>query len=249
MVRNSHFPLYSSFGGSKSYLPSVDIIIPSFNDSSALRQCLQSIYDLDSAYIGKVLIIDNLSSDGTDVIVDSFLDKLPIVFLKKASSIYEAMNIGISSSTADFLYFIGCDDRLLPGWDIAASKLDSTCPALLANSTSNLHSFPSFLSLRSLFVNTVHHQACFYNRLLLLRNPFPIFKRKDFLFSDYYHTLLLFPYRHVIPSLDTVICLYSNSGSTSRVSFLEYFISCFRVRLLLLNPLAALAPIFFSPFF
>ena len=56
-----------------SPLPSVDIIIPTYNQTDFLREALQSVVDQDYEH-WNALVINNLSTDHTRAVVEDFKD-------------------------------------------------------------------------------------------------------------------------------------------------------------------------------
>ena len=89
----------------------LSIIIPSFQQGALLRGALESI-EQQSFKDYEILILDAESKDDTVEIVAEFKN-LPIRFYsERDKGIYDAMNKGIDLSLGDFLYFMGCDDRL-----------------------------------------------------------------------------------------------------------------------------------------
>lgn len=89
----------------------LSIIIPSFQQAAVLQQALFSIRR-QKFYDYEVIIMDAESKDDTAKIVEEFLD-LNIQFYSALDhGIYDAMNKGVSRSTGEYLYFMGCDDKL-----------------------------------------------------------------------------------------------------------------------------------------
>ena len=93
----------------------LSICIPTYNRSSHLINCLNSIY-----LNGKILeqieicISDNNSSDDTSEIINSFKKKIDIKNNKNLNNIGVAKNIlkSISMSNSEFCWVIGDDDLL-----------------------------------------------------------------------------------------------------------------------------------------
>jgi len=94
--------------------PLFSIIIPSFNSSSQIQKCLDSISkQTNNNY--EVLIIDGVSSDDTLHIlkINAARDKRVIYISEKDKGIYDAMNKGIDQAKGEWLLFLGSDDELL----------------------------------------------------------------------------------------------------------------------------------------
>ena len=89
----------------------LSIIIPSFQQSDLLEGALQSI-EQQTLKKYEILVIDGGSKDNTAAVVAKF-SHLPITFHSEPDAgIYDAMNKGITLSNGQYLYFMGCDDRL-----------------------------------------------------------------------------------------------------------------------------------------
>jgi glycosyltransferase involved in cell wall biosynthesis len=106
----------------KDYL--ISIIIATFNAGETLQACLDSIGAQSFKGI-EVVVVDGGSTDQTI----SILQKTDFPALKWQSEpdkgIFDAMNTGIDRAGGRWLYFMGSDDRLLPGFSEMAGKLQS----------------------------------------------------------------------------------------------------------------------------
>jgi N-acetylglucosaminyl-diphospho-decaprenol L-rhamnosyltransferase len=96
--------------------PSVDVVIVNWNTGRYLRECLESIVPADGpeVTIGRVVVVDNASSDGS---VDGLHDlRLPLDVIRNTRNVgfAAACNQGAAESTADYLLFLNPDTRLFP---------------------------------------------------------------------------------------------------------------------------------------
>lgn len=89
-----------------------DIIIVNWNSGNLLRECLQSIEAFGEG-VGKVVVVDNGSTDGSDEVALSALD-LNIIRTGKNLGFAKACNVGAAECTARYLLFLNPDARLLP---------------------------------------------------------------------------------------------------------------------------------------
>ncbi len=85
----------------------VSVIIPTFNSEKTIRQCLQSIQKQTFKQI-EVIVVDALSSDNTVKIAESFHVK--VIQVKCLQS--QARNIGVETSTGNFILFLDSDQVL-----------------------------------------------------------------------------------------------------------------------------------------
>lgn len=150
--------------------PIVSIVIPSFRQSTLLRGALESIA-VQTFQKYEVLVMDADSQDDTATVADEFAH-LPVYFHSELDKgIYDAMNKGIARSRGQFLYFMGCDDRLASP-DVL--ELLFTNPPLLTNhviygdvifSSSGVRYDGEFTDFK-LIRGNICHQAIFTNRVV-----------------------------------------------------------------------------------
>lgn len=99
--------------------PIVSVIIPTFNSSRTLRQCLESIKNQDYGYV-ELVVVDRYSSDSTREIANSHNATL----LLKGPERSAQKNYGAKYAKGDFIYFVDSDFILENN---AISKCVSTC--------------------------------------------------------------------------------------------------------------------------
>lgn len=90
----------------------ISIIIPVYNVEKYLKQCLDSVYNLDLSNKEIVLINDG-SVDDSLKILERYKELYPqktILISQKNSGLSVARNTGIKSSNGKFLFFIDSDD-------------------------------------------------------------------------------------------------------------------------------------------
>lgn len=89
----------------------VSVVIPVYNVKDFLEKCIESVVQQTYKNI-EILLIDDGSTDGSDVICDKYCkkDNRIKVFHKKNGGLSDARNYGISKSTGKFITFIDSDD-------------------------------------------------------------------------------------------------------------------------------------------
>ncbi len=103
----------------------ISVIIPSFNAADKIGRCLASLraIDLDMADY-EVLFVDDCSTDGTHELTQRACVEQPnwraLRLESNSGSPSRPRNHGIEAARGDYLYFLDCDDELLPD---ALSKL------------------------------------------------------------------------------------------------------------------------------
>jgi glycosyltransferase involved in cell wall biosynthesis len=100
---------------------SLDIIIPTFNRSRLLRECLESVFGATTPpnLTWRVTVVDNKSSDDTKQVVESFMEdrRKPIRYLFEAKlGRSAAANCGISESNYLLTGFLDDDEQVAKTW-------------------------------------------------------------------------------------------------------------------------------------
>jgi len=91
------------------------IIIPTFNSSLYIKECINSILQQKHGdFFYEIIIIDDCSTDNTNEIISSLESNTEIKLFKtiKNSGPGIARNIGIKKSTGDWILFLDSDDKL-----------------------------------------------------------------------------------------------------------------------------------------
>ena len=88
----------------------VSIIIPVYNTASYLRKCLDSAKNQTYTNL-EIICVDDGSTDGSEKIVDEYLDDERFVIIhKKNGGESSARNTGLLKITGDYIGFMDCDD-------------------------------------------------------------------------------------------------------------------------------------------
>ena len=99
-------------------LPTVDIVIVSWNVRDQLAECLASLTHLrgETVALARVVVVDNASSDGSASAAAAYRTRLPIEVIcnDTNSGFAAACNQGATGSSADFLLFLNPDTRVYP---------------------------------------------------------------------------------------------------------------------------------------
>jgi GT2 family glycosyltransferase len=86
---------------------SVDVIIVSYNSEALIRRCLESLFN-DQGHIGKIVVVDNASCDGTVGVVRTFVG-VELIELKDNSGFSRASNLAFTRTGSDYLMFLNPD--------------------------------------------------------------------------------------------------------------------------------------------
>jgi GT2 family glycosyltransferase len=91
-------------------MPSIDIIIPSFNGKYLLEKHLPEVLK-NSGYLNRVIIIDNGSTDGTVNWLEEYYPEIIIVKNKTNLGFTKPINQGVAKSNAQFFVLLNNDVR------------------------------------------------------------------------------------------------------------------------------------------
>lgn len=101
----------------------VSIIIATYNAGKLLPACLEAIAAQQVPGL-EIVIADGGSTDNTLDILKAFKDAPLRWVSEKDKGIYDALNKGTQLAAGKWVYFMGADDRLLPGFKELVAKLE-----------------------------------------------------------------------------------------------------------------------------
>lgn len=125
--------LTPSFRMPSSIVPAVSVIIPVRNSGRYFRECLDSVTGQTLHNI-EVIIIDDASTDGSDVVAESYaaLDsRITVIHHKESTGAGPARNDGMAIAKGEYIAFMDSDD-LYPTADVL-EKLYRTAVEKKAN--------------------------------------------------------------------------------------------------------------------
>lgn len=99
----------------------VSIVIPVFNRAELTLQCLQSVVETVNGCTYEVVVVDNNSSDETQVLLQRFQKEhsdVPMIVVRNDENLgfAKACNQGANQAQGRFLIFLNNDIIALPGW-------------------------------------------------------------------------------------------------------------------------------------
>ena len=89
-------------------IPSCTVVIATYNSAKTLEKCLASVFE--QTCHPEVVLIDGASTDGTQLIVNKFIDKIAYFISEPDRGVYDAWNKGLERVTGEWVTFIGSDD-------------------------------------------------------------------------------------------------------------------------------------------
>jgi putative colanic acid biosynthesis glycosyltransferase len=211
-------------------IPLISIITVVKNGVESIAETIKSVSN-QVVVSYEHIIIDGASTDGTlDVISILQHDRLHCISREDAG-IYDAMNQGISVARGEWIIFIGADDILsdasvlsdvFSGKDL--QKYDLICGESMYSDGRVCH--PQ-LNWRTLVFNTLHHQAVFYNRRLLINFKY----RTDIaVIADYELNLYAYLHKSPILYLDRQIAVSGIFGVSNTSSMVSNCLDAFKIR-------------------
>lgn len=93
--------------------PSVDVVIPSYNSQTYLRQAIESV--LQQTYpIKQLIVVDDGSTDETRALINRIKDKRIKYVYQQNQGLSTARNTGIKNASSEYIGFLDADDIWLP---------------------------------------------------------------------------------------------------------------------------------------
>ncbi|MCI8359504.1 MAG: glycosyltransferase [Lachnospiraceae bacterium] len=162
--------------------PEFSILVICLNPGDKLGMTLESIRKQTYRNY-EVIVKDGLSDDGSAAYARAAAEGFPAlrVFEKKDGGIYDAMNQAVQAAEGKFVYFLNCGDRFYHEKALEeVSGLIAAHPVetgiyygnIFERLTGREVASNPRLDAFGCYRNVPCHQACFYDRKLLLAHPF-----------------------------------------------------------------------------
>ncbi|MBD9074821.1 glycosyltransferase [bacterium] len=92
----------------------ISIVIPVYNVKKYVERCLKSLINgIDKRNFVEVIIVDDGSIDGSEVVVDEYQNYSNFaIFHKKNGGLSDARNYGLSKANGEYVIFIDSDDEV-----------------------------------------------------------------------------------------------------------------------------------------
>ena len=162
-------------------MPSVSVIIPSYNCAAFLPKAIRSV--LAQTYSDlEIVVVDDGSSDGTEAVVQPFLAQIHYI-RQQNKGLPGARNTGIQASTGEFIALLDADDSWLPHkLEVQLARFADPATGIvysdLAVEYADGHTLASYLSDRPLasegyiFENYLRSRFLFPSTMVLRRSLF-----------------------------------------------------------------------------
>ena len=90
---------------------SVDIVIVNWNAGKLLKECVDSVIKYRDSCVCNIVVIDNDSSDGSEMFLDDQLS-VKLIRARKNLGFGKACNLGASHCNSEFILFLNPDARI-----------------------------------------------------------------------------------------------------------------------------------------
>lgn len=161
--RGAHFP--------ESKFPLISIIVVTFNAGEVLEQCIESIINQPIKNI-ELIIADGASTDDTVQLLKKY-DKFISKWVSEPDrGIYDAMNKAVKLASGKWLYFMGADDRLMPGFSEMAGYLIDDHTIYYGDTKTDREIFKGEFSAYRLAKYCINHQTIFYPNIVFKKYAF-----------------------------------------------------------------------------
>jgi glycosyltransferase involved in cell wall biosynthesis len=196
--------------------PKITIVIPTFNAMALLPECIASIVEVAGELLGAgvfVRVQDGMSQDE----VANYVHDLPhagiSISQESDSGIYDAMNKAVAGIETPWVYFLGADDRLMPGFTEMVAQLSGEDAIYYGDVlyASDLQKYDGNFSPLKLVYRNICHQAIFYPTRILSKNPF---QTKYPIKADWAANICLMS-KYKYHYLNCDVAVFNNGGGTS----------------------------------
>lgn len=203
----------------------ISVIIPVFNSSTVLIKALESVITQDYPNI-ELIVIDGGSTDETLEIIKDHQNNISYWVSEKDHGVYDAMNKGVTAASGTWFYFLGADDRLLPGIlsDIFKSSSFTNEDMLYGNVQIDHKEkrIGGKTDYENLISKNIPHQGIFYKKSIFLK--FKVYNDRYKILADYDLNLKVFEDESLKKHyLDKTIATFSTKGLSQRTIDYNFF--------------------------
>lgn len=187
----------------------VSVIVVTYNAAQTLQKCLDSICSQTYPHI-ELVVIDGNSTDDTPAILQANAHHITYWKSEPDQGIYDAMNKGVKQAKGDWVYFLGADDELLPGFSDMARQLTDPSAVYYANVFADGQKRLGKLNTYQFAKFGPYHQAMIYPKAVFDKHEFDTRYKIS---ADFALTLKLngdkaFHFAY----LDYTICKFNHTG-------------------------------------
>lgn len=133
----------------------LSIIIVNYKSKGLLKQCLRGIYDAKLALDFEVIVVDNASHDGSEVMVRRYFPQVHLIMAKENKGFGAGNNLGLAVAKGEYILILTPDVAVFPGavedlhrYILAHPQVGLVGPKLInpdGSIQSSAYLFPSFM--------------------------------------------------------------------------------------------------------
>jgi putative colanic acid biosynthesis glycosyltransferase len=174
---------------SSKKLPSISVIIPSFNQLEGLQKTIKAFSSLRRRGI-ELIVVDGASTDGSSAWIHSNSSDIDHILIEPDTGIYDAMNKGLKFTKGDWVWFMGTGDlpviegveEILGVVEGRTSLIEESDPEMLAFGVHLVAprepGVPEYYNpvwnTKLVWRNTIHHQGAIYSRKLFKGDAYDV---------------------------------------------------------------------------
>lgn len=210
----------------------VTVVIPAYNAVGLIGACLESVVSQEGIAL-EVLVMDGGSRDGTLNILHGFACLHPIVrwVSEPDLGIYDAMNKGVAQARGEWIYLMGCDDRLA-GSDVLAalqpslrSDIDFVHAKIRRMSNGTVQGGP--VNAVDVILHNICQQGILYRRSLF--DQIGGFDLRYPICADWCFNIRCFGLPCRVAHVDLLLCHYDGAGLSTRVTDERFYVDRMKI--------------------
>ena len=200
----------------------VSVICVTYNAEKTLEKTILSVLNQNYGNF-EFVIVDGKSKDSTVDIIKKYDDRIKWIS-EPDNGIFDAMNKAVALSTGDWVYFIGADDffvdnSVLANMFVEDYNYDDYDVVFGKVKYSNGQILKCSLNWKTKYINTLHHQGCFYKRSLFENYKY----EPDYsISSDYELNLILYLKKAKYIYRDIIIAEFFLDGTSGQTAYKGY---------------------------
>jgi len=105
------------------------VVIPSYNSSSTIRRCLESVTKQNTDFSYEIIVVDSSDDETPDIITQEFPD-VKLIHLPEKTLPGKARNIGVKHASGDIVAMTDSDCIVEPGWLAALARVYDEQPGV-----------------------------------------------------------------------------------------------------------------------
>jgi len=206
-------------------MKALTIVVPTFNSSLHIRDCLDSIIEVLKYRLElfEVIVKDGGSTDDTVKIIESFQNNLHLLLInEKDSGVFNAMNQAILKSTGKWLYFLGADDKLHSEFIHVFDNIENTGADLMyGNIQVNGEKRSQNIGLPEILFSSLCHQGIIYRRDLFIK--YGLFNEKFKISADTERNIYFFSKEEIqVKYIDHIFAEFALGGLSDKFEDCEF---------------------------